>query len=50
LILHSYQQCISVPSPPVSSPEFVVCFLDDNHSDYCEMESHFSFDLYCLYG
>ena len=44
--LHSHQQCKTVPfSSP--SPAFIVCrFFDDGYSDWCEVISHCSFDLY----
>jgi hypothetical protein len=43
---HSHQQCRRVLFSPKSSPAFVVCFLDDSHSDWNEMEFHYSCDLY----
>ena len=38
--LRSHQQC-------TPSPAFIVCRLfDDGHSDWCEVISHYSFDLH----
>ena len=44
--LHSHQQCMcSLFSTPF--PAFIVCrFFDDDHSDWCEVVSHYSFDLH----
>jgi len=44
--LHSHQQCkCSLFSTP--SPAFIACRLfNDAHSDWCEVISHCSFDLY----
>jgi len=44
--LHSHQQCkCSLFSTPF--PAFIVCRLfDDDHSDWCEVVSHCSFDLH----
>jgi hypothetical protein len=35
--------------PATSLQEFVVCFLDDSHSDWTEMASQCCFDLHFLY-
>ena len=44
--LHSHQQCKSVPFS-LHCPAFIVSrLLDDGHSDWCEVKSHCSFDLY----
>jgi hypothetical protein len=42
--LHSHEQFVRIlslpaPSPTASLPAFVVCFIDDSHSDLGEMES-----------
>ena len=44
--LHSHQQCkSSLFSTPF--PAFIVCRLfGDGHSDWCEVVSHYSFDLH----
>jgi hypothetical protein len=47
---HSHQKYTRVPSFPDMPPAFiVVCLLDDCNSDWDEMESQCSFDLYFLY-
>ena len=47
IILHSHQQCKSIPFSPHLFPAFIVCRLfDDGHSDQCEVISHCSFDLH----
>ena len=41
------QECSLFSTP---SPAFIVCRLfDEGHSDWCEVISHFSFDLSCSY-
>jgi hypothetical protein len=45
LIYNFHQHCIRVPFTTESLPAFV-CFLDDCHSDWGEMESQHCFDLH----
>ena len=47
--VHSHQQCRRVPFFYTSSAAFIVCrFFDDGHSDWCEVITYCSFDLYFL--
>jgi hypothetical protein len=40
ILLHSHQQCMRVPFPPISLPIFVVfCILDGRYSNRGEVES-----------
>jgi hypothetical protein len=42
---HHYLQYLRVPFPPKSMPAFV-CFPDDSHSNWGEIESQLYFDLH----
>ena len=47
--LQFYQQCMTFPFFPTSSPMLFICFLfDSSHSDRCEVISHHGFNLYSL--
>ena len=48
--LHSHKQCRRVPFSP-QSLAFIVCRLfDDDHSDWCKMIPHCSFDWHFSYN
>ena len=47
-ILHSHQQCTSVPFSHILVNICYLCLFDDNHSDRCKEIPHCDFNLHLL--